>query len=429
MVLDPYGTLERKRRGDRLRDEEIRSLVEGACSGDWSDAQLAAFLMAAAIRGLDPDETRALTVAMLESGERWNLDEDVPLVGDKHSTGGVGDKVSLVLSPLLAACGQPVVMLTGRGLGHTAGTADKLECIPGVRLDFDRAECVRLLHSVGVAIGVATSEIAPADKRLYRIRDKTATVDSLPLVTASILSKKLAVGPAAVVFDVKTGSGAFFPDAGVAAELAQLLVSTSQAMGCKAGALVTDMSQPLGDWVGHNSEVLESLACLRGEGPNETMEVTLALCEDLCRMTGVELDRADLVAAISSGAAYEKMLEWAAAQGASIDWLRAPDLPLAPEEMVLESPTAGRVAAVDTRQIGHLLALCGGGRASAGGEIDPGVAFRWTARLGDAVDPGQELGRLYLRHSDTEIAAAFRSCIGIAPEGRAPDLVIRRVMA
>ena len=427
MIHDPYAILERKRLGETLQESEIQSIVDGTCSGDWSDAQLGAFLMAAAIHELNADETRRLTVAMLGSGEQWRLRDDVPLVGDKHSTGGVGDKVSLVLSPLLAACGQPVVMLTGRGLGHTAGTADKLECIPGVKLDFDRAECVRLLETVGVAIGVATGEIAPADKRIYQIRDKTATVDSLPLVTASILSKKLAVGPGAVVFDVKTGSGAFFPDEAVAGQLAELLVSTSEAMGCTCRALVTDMSQPLGDWVGHNSEIGETLDCLRGEGPSETMEVTYALSLELASMTGADLSRSDLEAAISSGRAWEKMMEWAAAQGAEPGWLESPALPLAPVEVVLEADRTGCITAVDTRRVGHLLALCGGGRSSADGQIDPGVAFRWSRRLGDAVEPGEELGRLYLRQDLPEMVAGFSACIELGDDADTPALIRRRI--
>src|SRR5436305_7896646 len=208
----PYRILERKRAGVRLDAAEIGSVVRGAVDGSWSEGQLAAFLMAAAIRGLDGEETRALTLAMRDSGERWDLGGAVPHLCDKHSTGGVGDKVSLVIAPLLAACGLPVFMLAGRGLGHTGGTIDKLESVPGIDLRIDRARCLDLLARCGMAIGSATAAIAPADGRLYALRDVTATVDSIPLIIASILSKKLATGPAAVVFDVKTGNAAVLPE-------------------------------------------------------------------------------------------------------------------------------------------------------------------------------------------------------------------------
>jgi pyrimidine-nucleoside phosphorylase len=290
-LLLPYRILERKRAGMRLSEEEIRSVAQGATDGSWSEGQLAAFLMAAAIRGLDVEETRALTLAMLESGERWELAREVPLLCDKHSTGGVGDKVSLVLGPLLASCGLPVAMLTGRGLGHSGGTMDKLESIPGMELGLDRARFLDLLHRCGLAIGGATSDIAPADRRLYSLRDTTATVDSLPLITASILSKKLAMGAAAVVFDVKTGNGAFLPELELAEELARGLVETSRALGTPASYVVTDMSQPLGRWTGHTAEVRETVEALSGEGPSDLMEVTFVLCEEAARLVGQPVSR------------------------------------------------------------------------------------------------------------------------------------------
>jgi len=288
----PYRILERKRAGMRLKDEEIRSVAQGAAGGSWSEGQLAAFLMAAAIRGLDAGETRALTLAMLDSGERWNLAREVPGLCDKHSTGGVGDKVSLILGPLLASCGVPVAMLTGRSLGHTGGTMDKLESIPGLSLELNRARCLDLLAGCGLAIGGATAEIAPADRRLYALRDTTATVDSTPLIIASILAKKLATGAAAVVFDVKTGNGAFLTELDRSVELAQGLVETSRALGTPASALVTDMSQPLGRWSGHIAEVMESFACLSGDGPEDLMEVTFALGEEVSRQAGQPVEPA-----------------------------------------------------------------------------------------------------------------------------------------
>ncbi|HXT20247.1 MAG TPA: thymidine phosphorylase, partial [Thermoanaerobaculia bacterium] len=237
----PYEILGRKRAGEPLSAAEVRALVAGAADGSWSDAQVGAFLMAAAIRGMNADETRTLTLAMLESGEQWRLASEVPRLCDKHSTGGVGDKVSLPLAPLLAACGLPVVMLTGRALGHTGGTADKLEAVPGLRLGLDRESTLRLLRDTGIAIGIATGSIAPADKRLYQLRDQTATVSSLPLITASILSKKLAAGAGALVLDVKVGSGAILPEVEQARELAELLVATANALGLRTSGWITDM--------------------------------------------------------------------------------------------------------------------------------------------------------------------------------------------
>jgi pyrimidine-nucleoside phosphorylase len=420
----PFEILARKRAGKCLTAEEIGEVVAGATDGSWSDAQLAAFLMAAAIHELEPSETRALTEGMLGSGERWKLDEEIPHLCDKHSTGGVGDKVSLVLAPLVASCGLPVVMLTGRGLGHTGGTADKLEAIPGLVMDFDRAQCLDMLRRLGVAIGVATADIAPADKSLYAIRDQTGTVESLPLITASILSKKLATGASSLVLDVKTGSGAFIPDLAQAERLATMMVTAANALGCHTSALLTDMSQPLGRWVGHSAEVLEALETLRGEGPEDLEAVTFALSTEVARLEGVDLDRDALKAALLSGSAYEKFMQWALAQGAQRDWVDSPALPLAPEEASLTAPRSGFLAAVDTRRVGFLLVEAGGGRAKPGAEIDMGVALRYDVRLGDPIDAGQSLGRLYLRRADDGLARRFVDCFEVVDEEVSPPPLI-----
>lgn len=427
-----FHILDRKRRGEVLSEGEIRAVVAGATDGSWGDAQLAAFLMAAAVRGLDPGETHALTLAMLESGERWDLAAELPQLADKHSTGGVADTVSLVLSPLLASCGVEVVMLTGRGLGHTGGTADKLESIPGLSLDFDRARCLDLLRRHRMAIGIATREIAPADRRLYALRDQTATISSLPLITGSILSKKLATGAAALVFDVKTGNGAFLSERAEAEELARLLVSTCISLGRKSSALITDMSQPLGEWVGHTAEVRATYEALEGgggAGARALMEVTCALCEEVGGLVGHSVERAELEAAITSGRAREAFSRWAADQGADPAWLAAPSFPLAPVEKVIEARRAGRLAAVDTRQIGLLLADAGGARHTLGGKIDLEVAIQVKARLGDPVELGQELARVYLRKDDADLLARFAGSFTIADSASAPDLVTARIVA
>ncbi len=423
----PYRILERKRAGMRLTEEEIRSVARGAADGSWSEGQLGAFLMAAAIRGLDPEETRALTLAMLESGERWDLRRDVPLLCDKHSTGGVGDKVSLILGPLLASCGLPVAMLTGRGLGHTGGTMDKLESIPGVDLGLSRARVLDLLARCGLAIGGATGEIAPADRRLYALRDTTATVDSIPLITASILSKKLAMGPAAVVFDVKTGNGAFLPELPRSTELARGLVETAQALGTPASYLVTDMSQPLGRWTGHAAEVLETFQCLSGEGPADVMEVTFALAGEVARLVNRSVTREDMETAISSGAARERFEQWAALQGADPVWLANPRFPLAPVERPLLARRSGTLAAVDVRQLGLLLVEAGGGRSRPEDAVDFGVSLETKARLGQEVRMGTEIGRVYLRKDDDRLAQAFEACFTLADGGEAPPLIAARL--
>ncbi len=428
--MDPqaFRIIEKKRRGETLSGGEVRQVVTAAVDGDWGDAELAAWLMAAAIRGLDVDETGELTRAMLESGEAWDLASEIPRLGDKHSTGGVGDKVSLVLAPLMAACGRPIVMLTGRGLGHTGGTADKLESIPGLELGLDRELCLRALRESGFAIGLPTDAVAPADRRLYALRDRTATIDSLPLITASILSKKLATGAAAMVFDVKTGNGAFLPDLDGARALARMLVDTSAAVGKPARALLTDMSQPLGCWVGHTAEVREALDCLDGNGPEDLMTVTYALCEELAEMTGERLRQGELDAAIASGKARERFERWAAIQGADPAWLRHPQYPLAPSEVVIEAPRAGRLARVETRRLGELLASAGGGRLSPDGKIDDQVALQVHRKLGDEVTAGDPLARLYLRRRDDRLEAAFRACFTVADEGEAVAKVVERIV-
>jgi thymidine phosphorylase len=424
----PYRILERKRAGMRLSADEIREVAQGAADpnaeGSWSEGQLAAFLMAAALRGLDGEETRALTLAMRDSGERWELAAAVPRLCDKHSTGGVGDKVSLLIAPLLASCGLPVFMLAGRALGHTGGTIDKLESIPGMDLRLDRSRALDLLARCGMAIGGATAGIAPADRRLYALRDATATVDSIPLIVASILSKKLATGPAAVVFDVKTGNGAFLPELERSRELARALTRAANALGVAADSLVTDMSQPLGRWAGHTAEVGEILDILAGEAAAaDLMTVTFALTEAVSRLAGEPLGRAELEAAIASGRAREALERWAAAQGAEAGWLRSPERALAPVVVPLRAARSGTLAAVDVRGLGHLLVEAGGGRARPADAIDFGISLETLARLGQPVAAGEELARVYLRREDAGLAAAFARCFAVGDQGAAPPLL------
>ncbi len=419
--------MSRLRAGEPLRPGDLGEVARAAADGSWSDAQLAAFLMGVAIRGLDLDRTRELTAAMLASGERWELSRELPDLVDKHSTGGVGDKTSLLLAPLLAAAGVPVVMLTGRGLGHTGGTADKLEAIPGFRQELDRSRAVELLERCGIALGIATAGIAPADRKLYALRDRTATVDSLPLIVASILSKKLATGAAAIVFDVKVGDAAFLPRIEQARELAQLLAGISCELGMKAEALLTDMSQPLGDWAGHACEIREVLDCLEGRGPRETVDLTLALALSLGGQLGAGWTDAGLRQLLASGAARDRFVRWAVAQGADERWFDCPELPLAPHEVVIRAERAGCVTAVRTRQLGLLLAEAGGARRTIGSEIDLGIALRYRTRLGREVASGEELARVYLRRPDGDLERRFAGCFEIGMATPAPALVVERV--
>lgn len=371
--------------------------------------------MACAIRGLDLDETRSLTLAMLESGERWRLEREVPHLCDKHSTGGVGDKVSIVLTPILAACGLPVSMLTGRGLGHTGGTADKLETIPGLELTLDRRQCLRLLERLGMAIGIATASIAPADERFYLLRDSTATVDSLPLITASILSKKLATGAAGLVLDVKVGNGAVFEDLEEARRLAQILVDTASGLGCPSSALLTDMNEPLGNWVGNAAEIRESLDCLSGCGPERLMELVYALGVEVARLVGSPVTRETLAAAVASGAARERFESWVGEQGGDVAQLERSSRELAPVEVVVEAKADGWLGAVACRDLGFALVDAGAGRSRPDDTIDPGVAVHCRAGLGDRLGVGDEIARVYLRREDEALAERLRSCFLVTP--------------
>ena len=419
-MVTPFDILSRMRQGRTLSAEEVRSVVAGATDESWTDVQLAAFLMAAAIRGLDPDETRELTLAMLESGDQWALAEDFGAVVDKHSTGGVGDTVSLIALPLLACCGVPAAKLTGRSLGHSGGTADKLESIPGVRLELDRSRTIGLLERFGMAIGIATAGIAPADRRLYGLRDRTSTVSSIPLVVGSILSKKLALGASGIVFDIKTGNGGFFPNPEDTRTLATSLVEISGACGCPADYVLSDMSQPLGRWVGHAAEVREALDCLGGDGDSRQLEVVTSICGRASRLVGNELSPKHIKAVLDSGAAREKLIAWADAQGAEPGWVDA--LELAPVEAVVTASESGFLSAVDCRRIGSAFAeACRPDRDPH--KVDHAVALRYDVRLGQKIERGQELARLYVRKDPEVLHREVAASLVIGEEIAAPPVV------
>ena len=419
-MATPYGILNRMRQGRTLTRDEVWSVVAGAADGSWSDVHLAAFLMAAAMRGLEPDETRELTLAMLESGDRWALAADFGPLVDKHSTGGVGDTVSLIALPLLASCGVPAAKLTGRALGHSGGTADKLESIPGLRLELERAGALDLLDRFGMAIGIATGSIAPADRRLYGLRDRTSTVSSIPLVVGSILSKKLALGASGIVFDVKTGDGGFFPDPEETRKLASGLVSISAACGTPADCVLSDMSQPLGRWVGHAAEVREALDFLGGDGDPRLFEVVAAVCRKAARLVGKEISPKDVEAVIASGVARQKLARWADAQGAEPGWTNG--LALAPVEAAVTAPESGFLEAVDCRRIGNAFAdACRPDRDP--NRIDHAVAIRYDVRLGQKVERGQELVRLYVRRNPEVLQREVAAALVIGEETEVPPAV------
>ncbi|MEM8961306.1 MAG: thymidine phosphorylase [Acidobacteriota bacterium] len=415
--------LETKRDGGKLDPADLTAVSQGAATGEWGEAELGAFLMAAFVRGLDVEEAAALTRAMLESGEQWRLADDMPLLGDKHSTGGVGDTVSLVLAPLFAACDLPMVKLTGRGLGHTGGTADKLDAIPGLDLHLDRERACRLVDEVGLAIGIATDAIAPADRKLYELRDRTGTVGSLPLIAASILSKKLATGAAAMVFDVKVGTGALVADLDASRALARELVDVGNSLGTATAAVLTDMHQPLGEWAGHTAELREAYDCLEGRGAEDLMTVVYTLGERLSTLLGHPVSVAELEAAITSGRARERFDRWAAAQGADPSWLARPDLELAPEEVVVTASRSGVLARVATRELGNILIRAGGGRVVKHAPIDTGVSLRRERMIGDDVRAGEPLARLHLRRHDAELVRHAEACFEIDDEATAHPFI------
>ena len=385
-VLD---AIEVKKRGGDLPAGLIREVVEGYTSGAVPDYQMSALLMAIFIRGMDYDETLALTAAMAGSGARYSFPECV----DKHSTGGVGDKISLTSLPLAAALGAPVAKLSGRGLGTTGGTIDKLESIPGFRCDLSEEQFERQVETVGLAI-LEAGDVAPADKAIYALRDTTGTVDSLPLIGSSIVSKKAATGAGHLLYDVKCGSGAFMKTPEEARELADLLVRLSRSLGIEASALITDMDEPLGGAVGNALEVRESVRFLRGEGaPDDLSEMALFVAARLLELKGIPDPAGAVERALSSGAGYEKLERFVAAQGGDAGALA--DLPVSDAVREVAAPRAGNVARFGALGIGQAALLLGAGREKKGDEIDPGAGVEVLVKTGDEVEEGEPVARLY----------------------------------
>lgn len=405
-----YELIDAKKRGRTHSPADIAALVSAITDGSIPDYQLSAWLMAVWHRGLDGDETHALTIAMRDSGDCLDLSGIRGPTADKHSTGGVGDKISLLLAPLAAAVGLYVPMLSGRGLGHTGGTLDKLTAIEGYRVDLSPAEMLSVVEQVGCSIIGQTGRIAPADRRLYALRDVTATVDCIPLIVSSIMSKKLAAGPEHLVIDLKCGNGAFMRDLDQARDLAHALIDVGRREGRKMSALITDMGQPLGEAVGHALEVEESLAGLRGEGPPSTRVLTIELVAEMLRLAkGGELEaaRATVTRALDEGRALERFVAMVEAHHGRLDPQR-PALDIAPEHAPLCADRDGVVTEFATEEFGWAVVDLGGGRRRHDDTIDLGVGLRVPVRRGDHVRAGDPLVRIHARDAASADVARER---------------------
>jgi thymidine phosphorylase len=406
-VTDAVTLIRAKRDGLRLSDDDIRWLFEAYARGEVADEQMSALLMAIYFRGMDRAELRTWTAAMIASGERLDLGWLAKPTVDKHSTGGVGDKVSLILAPLVASCGAVVPQLSGRGLGHTGGTLDKLESVPGFRATLSPAETLAVLAGVGCMICAAGSGLAPADRRLYALRDVTGTVESIPLIASSIMSKKIAEGTGALVLDVKVGTGAFMKSRERARELAQTMVALGQEHQVRTSALLTPMDTPLGRAVGNAVEVEESVAALQGQGPPDLMEVTLALAAQMLALVGIDADPA---AAIADGRALDAFRAMVRAQGGD------PDAPLPQAAHVtraLPAPRSGWLTRLDALAVGTAAWRLGAGRARKEDAVSAAAGIICLAKPGDPVLEGQPL--LELRADDEErFATALAALDGAA---------------
>lgn len=428
--------IERKRSGDALAPGEWTALIDAYHAGRVPDYQMSALLMAVCFRGLATAELAELLDAMIGSGARIDRSGITAPMVDKHSTGGVGDKTSLVLAPLAAACGVAVPMMSGRGLGHTGGTLDKLEAIPGFRTRLTLREAEAQLARLGCVMLGQTEEIAPVDKRLYALRDVTGTVESIPLISASIMSKKLAESLDGLVLDVKTGSGAFLPDPALARELAETMVALGTARGCRVVALLTAMDRPLGREIGNALEVKESLEVLEGGGPHDLLSVTFALADEMLLLAGVAADRAAARAAvqraIASGAARERFGQMIEAQGGDRRVLDTPDgLAKAPLTFVVEAERDGIVTRIEPRRIGRALVEMGGGRRTVDDAVDPAVGFTLRVTTGDVVLRGRPLAVVHAR-DEAGLAAgctALAEAVAIGEEASPAPLVSARVTA
>ena len=413
-----------KRDGETLTESEISFLVSGYATEVVPDYQMAAFAMAVYFQGMSPEETAVFTRCMIDSGERLKWPNSKPSV-DKHSTGGIGDKISIPLAPLLACCGVEVPMISGRGLGATGGTLDKLESIKGYRTEISNDEFRSIVNWNGCSIASASSSLAPADKRLYALRDVTATIPSIPLITASILSKKVAEGIDALVLDVKWGSGAFMKTLEQARELAKSLVRVGNEMGVKTSAIITDMNQPLGRMIGNAVEIDESIDILKNNGPKDATELTLELGSRLLVAAGVQQDgaaaRKELEHRISSGEASTKLEEMVKSHGGDLNRKRE----IAASHAV-ESKESGFVSRINAERLGLAVIEMGGGRKKLGDQIDHSSGIEFLVRIGDKIEKGQPLANVFCNSNSTQYAIELvGASVGVTDsEVPAPELIV-----
>ncbi len=408
-----YDIIEKKKKGGVLSEVEIQFMVEGFTEGTIPDYQVSALLMAIYFQGMNKEETLALTLSMARSGDMLDLHRIDGVKVDKHSTGGVGDKTSLVLAPMVAACGVPVAKMSGRGLGHTGGTIDKLEAFKGFTTAIEESDFIKNVNTIKIAIAGQTANLAPADKKLYALRDVTATVDSIPLIAGSIMSKKIASGADAIVLDVKTGSGAFMHTEEDALTLARTMVDIGNGYGRKTIAVVSDMNQPLGNAVGNVLEVIEAIDTLKGHGPKDLLELCLTLGSHMVVLAGKASDEEEaremLADAIESGAALDKLRVFVAAQGGDSSLV---DDPSGFEQAtIIESvlaPDAGYIHHIMTEEIGFATMMLGGGRETKDSVIDLSVGYVFEKKLGDYVAKGETIAKVYANDLSKKEASVKR---------------------
>jgi pyrimidine-nucleoside phosphorylase len=430
-----YELIQKKRDGGTLTEEEIAVLLYGYLGGEIPDYQMAAFLMAVFFRGMSPRETTTLTMAMVHTGEILDLSAIRGVKVDKHSTGGVGDKTSLVLVPLVAAAGAPVAKLSGRGLGHTGGTLDKLESIPDMQVELAPRALIDQVNRIGCAIASQSANLVPADKKLYALRDVTATVDSIPLIAASVMSKKIAAGSDAIVLDVKTGSGAFMKDLDSARTLAAMMVAIGTGAGRRAVAVISDMDQPLGFAVGNGLEVTEAIQTLRGEGPADVRELCLTLGSHMLVLANAagsfEDARSRLEYVLESGRGLDKLKEMIAAQGGDAGVVDDPGrLPRSAVTLPVPAWTDGIITAIDAENIGTAVMALGAGRAKREDRIDPAVGLVLRRKAGAAVSRGDVLAEIHAADAaqGTEVAGRVQAAYTIGREAPPPRPLIHDVV-
>ncbi len=427
-----YDLITKKKRGEPLATSEIRAMVEGFTKGEIPDYQMAAMLMAICFRSMTEEEMRGLTLAMAASGDEVDLSAFGSSTVDKHSTGGVGDKTTLIACPVVAAAGGRIAKMSGRGLGHTGGTVDKLESIPGFRTTLSREEFFAVVEKTGISLIGQSGELAPADKKLYALRDVTATVDSIPLIAASVMSKKLAAGSAAIVLDVKTGSGAFMKTLDDALALARAMVAIGEGAGRKTSAVITDMDVPLGFAVGNALEVAEAMEVLQGRGPADLREVSLALAADMLRLIGRGgFDECQRLAekAVEDGSAFRAFAAMVEAQGGDASCLAdASKLPQAAFCLKVRAERSGYITHMDAEAIGRAACMLGAGRETKESVIDHAAGIRILKKTGEAVEAGEAIAELHA-NAENLLAPAASRCLAAIEVGTAPPAKRPRIFA